>query len=405
MTGVGAKALRALILTPFLSAAFLTGILFAFSIPNAPIVKNLTDRPEILLARRADNGRVIDADTECIGMSVGLPLSAGDEDLLKRAVNAQSLYGCDPLMRYFDGSQTEEIRDYFRYWHGYLIFARPMLAMMPYNDVRGLIFTVSLSLLVWFAVRLGRDFGAPTAIAFAAPFLVTNAMGLMVVATKATTWCLAVGAALWLSRRKSAETPLLGFFVLGALVAYFDFFTAPAFIVCFAALVWVIYERRAGRQSSWGEAVSLGLFWGIGWAGFILIKIAISAAVLGGDVWSEFIQAALFRVRGESEYVDTFIPGMALYKNLAALKSFWAPVALISFIILPLATKERRERWRAMVQERSVLLGIAAAPLIWLEIFSNHAQIHAAFTQINYAPAFVLAGLIVAGSSAVGQSA
>jgi len=399
------KALIALGLAPVLTAIFLAGIVAAFAIPNTPIIKNLNDRPEVLYARRADNGRVIDADTECIGMSVGFDLSDQRQSLFYRTINAQSLYGCDPIRRYFAGSKSEAVLDYFRYWHGYLLVSRPVLALMPYNDMRGYLFTISLGLFAWLVWRIGEDFGAKTALAFAAPFVVINALGLTVVATKAVTWFLAVGAGLFLSRRKNPATPLLFYFILGAMTAYFDFFTAPAFIFCFAAMVFAIYETRAGRTPSWTQLILLGAFWGAGWAGFVLIKIAIAASVLGDGVWRAFIDAALFRVRGETDYVDNFIPGMALFANIAAMKTFWAPVAVLSFVIMPFATRVRRDRWAALIRSRSVLLGVAGAPLLWMEIFTNHTQIHAAFTQINYAPAFILAAMVLTGSAALKRPA
>lgn len=405
MTPVLKKALLALGLTPFLAAVFLGAIVAVFALPNGAIIENLTDRPDVLVARRADNGRVIDADTECIGMSVGFDLTEPRRDLLHRAVNAQSLYGCDPLVNWFAESKTEVVRDYFRYWHGYLLISRPALSVMPYNDVRGYLFTISLGLFFWLLWRVGEDFGAKTALAIAAPFVVINALGLMVVATKAVTWFLAIGAGLALSRRKNAEAPYLLFFILGALTAFFDFFTAPAFIACFAAFIWAIYELRALRRPTWTSAVLLGVFWTAGWAGFILIKIAIAAGVLDASVWRDFTDAALFRVRGKTDYVDSFIPGAALFENIAAMKTFWGPVAIISFVILPFATKARRARWAALLSERSVLLGIAGAPLLWMEVFTNHTQIHAAFTQINYAPAFMLAALVLSGSKAIRAAA
>lgn len=398
MSAAARKALIALALTPFLSALFFGAILAAFAVPNEPIIRSLTERPDVLASRRADNGRVIDADTECIGLSIGLDLADAPAPLLKRTINAQSLYGCEPLFHLFDGSKTEKVRDYFRYWHGYLVIARPVLAVMPYNDLRGYLFTLSAGLFVWLVWRIGEDLGPRTALAVAAPFIVINAMGLWVVATKATTWLLAIGAGLVLSRRRADETPLLVFFILGALTAFLDFFTAPAFVFCFAALVWALYEKRARREPAWTAFILMGAFWAAGWAGFILLKIVIAAAALDADVWRNFVDAALFRVRGESEYVDSFIPGAALYANIAAMKSFWAPVAIIAFMILPFATKPRRSRWALLARDRSVLLGIAAAPLLWMEVFSNHTQIHAAFTQINYAPAFILAALVLAGS-------
>lgn len=401
MNAVARKGLIALALTPLLASLFLAAVVAVFAVPNEPIIRNLTERPDVLFARRADNGRVIDADTECIGLSVGLDLEQQRRPLVERAVNAQSLYGCAAIMPFLNGSKEQRVKDYFRYWHGYLVVARPTLALMPYNDLRGFLFTISAGLFFWLLWRVGEDFGRMTALALALPFVVINAMGLWVVATKAVTWFLAIGAGLALGRCKSAETPLILFFMLGALTAFFDFFTAPAFVFFFAAFVSALYERRAGRRPTWRALALQGAFWGVGWAGFILIKIAIADAVLDAGVWRDFLDAALFRVRGETDYVDGFIPGAAIYENFAAMKSFWGPVAVVAFLILPFATKARRARWAALLKERSVFLGIAAAPILWLELFSNHAQIHAAFTQINFAPAFMLAALVMAGGATV----
>lgn len=401
MNGVARKALIALALTPVIAAAFLAALLAAFAIPNEPILRNLMDRPDVLYARRADNGRVIDADTECIGVSIGLDLTEPRQPLFERAVRAQSLLGCAAIEPWIFDHQSQTVRDYFRYWHGYLTIARPMLAAMPYNDLRGYLFTLSAGLFFWLLWRIGADFGPKTALALFLPFVVINAMGLMVVVTKAATWFIAIGAGLALSRRKSAEAPFLLFFIVGALTAYFDFFTGPAFILCFAAMIWAIYELRAGRDPSWSALTLLALFWGAGWAGFILLKIAIADAALEAEVWTDFATAALFRVRGETDYVDSFTPGMAIYENFAAMKTFWGPVAVIAFVILPFATRARRARWTGLVRERSVLIGVAVAPILWLEVFSNHTQIHAAFTQINFAPAFLLSGLVLAASPAL----
>lgn len=405
MSTVRNKVIVAIAATPVIAAAFVAAIVVAFAIPNAPIERHLIDRPDTLLDRRADNGRVIDADTECIGMSVGFRLSEQPASPLHRAVLAQSLYGCDPLMRYFRGSTNEKVRDYFRYWHGYLVVARPALMAIPYNDLRGFLFTLSALLFLALLWRIGEDFGAKTALALAAPFVVINAIGYWVVVTKAVTWLLAIGAGLALSRRKADDPPLLLFFCLGALTAFLDFFTAPAFIFFFSSFIWALYEKRAAREPALTALALFGAFWGAGWAGFIMIKVAIAAALLDAAVWRDFIDAALFRLRGETDYVDSYLPGTAIYANFAAMKSFWGPIAVIAFVILPFATRERRTRGAALFRERSALLVIAVGPLFWLEIFSNHTQIHAAFTQINFAPAFMLGALVIAASPTLAQRA
>jgi len=92
---------------------------------------------------------------------------------------------------------------------------------------------------------------------------------------------------------------------------------------------------------------------------------------------------------------------MAIYENATSLKTFWGPVAFILYLLLPLATKARRSRWVSLWKEGRVFIVIAAIPIVWLEVMSNHSQIHAAFTHLNFAPAFVVAGLVLFNRSKI----
>ena len=402
---VGRKALWAAGLTPLLVLIFVTSLTASFAIPNDPIVENLLKRESLLLDRRANNGRVIDADTECIGLSVGLYKSdAQTTSPLERAVHAESLYGCDQFINWLKTDETSSDRDYFRYWHGYTIITRPILALLPYNDLRGHLFNLSVVLFGCLLWRLGRDFSALTALAIALPFFVLNAVGFWVVGTKAVTWFLMIGGMLVVSRRKNsaAGPPLLLFFVLGSLTAFFDFLTTPMLVFALPALVYFLYASRSGavslpmRQLFW-----LGCFWAAGYIGLWVAKFGLAAAILDLPVWQDVIEAALFRFRGTSEHIDGFLPGSAIYANATALKVFWGPVALALFVIAPFATQRRRARWRHLWEHGRVFLCIAAIPVIWLEVMSNHSQIHAAFTHLNFAPFMVIAGLTMWGERGI----
>ena len=66
------KAGAAFLLAPVLAVLFASLVTGVFALPNAPIAEHLLEREDLLDDRRTNNGRVIDADTECIGLSVGL---------------------------------------------------------------------------------------------------------------------------------------------------------------------------------------------------------------------------------------------------------------------------------------------------------------------------------------------
>ncbi len=393
----------AALLAPLLTALFAVTLTLAFSLPNAPIAENILERPSVLLDRRADNGRVIDADTECIGLSVGLFGSeATGPTAFQRAVHAESLYGCGDFLKWLDGEARAAHRDYFRYWHGHTLVSRSLLSVLPYNDVRGLLFTLSAFLLGALVWRLGVDFSALTGLSFLLPFVVLNAMGFWVVVTKAVTWFLAIGAALYLSRRQTGgEPPVIVFFVIGALTAFFDFLTTPALIFALPILVYFLYGGRAQAEGRWRSLLLLGAFWSVGYLGLWGAKFALAAAVLDLPVWRDVAEATIFRLRGASDQIDTFLPGAALYKNFAALKTLWGAVAVIVFVIAPLITAKRRSAWAALWRDGRIFVAIALIPILWLEALSNHSQIHAAFTHLNFAPAAILACLVLTGQSSI----
>ncbi|MEO1015191.1 MAG: hypothetical protein AAFX08_08395 [Pseudomonadota bacterium] len=400
---VARKAMVCAALAPAIAAAFLAIITVAASLPDAPITANILERKEVLLSRRADNGRVIDADTECIALSVGMA-DAQRDGALRQAVRARSAYGCAPFMNWLETGAAYEPRDYFRYWHGHLALTRPLLSILPYNDIRGILFTASLALFGWFLWRLGVDFGARASLAFALPFLVLNALGYWVVASKAVTWFLAIGASIFLSRRGGLGVPHIAYFLIGALTAFFDFLTAPALIFCLPTIVWLMYARaEQGFEQSpfakWRNVFWMGCFFVAGYAGLWAAKLAIAAVLLETPVWADAIGRAGMRLRGESDLVDAYWPGLALYKNIAALKSLWAPVAIGLFFVAPFATASGRAAAGRLLSGARLPLAVAIAPLVFMEILSNHSQIHAAFTHLNFAPLFIVCGLILLGES------
>lgn|GEM_PF-3778032 len=397
------KASVVCMLTPVLVLLFASLVTIVFALPNAPIAEHLLEREDLLDDRRANNGRVIDADTECIGLSVGLyQTEIKTTAPFERAMHAESLYGCDQFINWLKTGQTNAHRDYFRYWHGYTLVTRPALSVIPYNDLRGHLFNVSVLLfgvLIW---RLGRDFGASAALAIAAPFVVLNVVGFWVVATKAVTWFLLIGGALAVSRRDTGNPPLVLFFILGALTAFFDFFTTPALIFALPVFIHFLYmQRDQPFETPWRRLLALGAFWGVGYVGLWVAKILIASAVLDFPVWRDVTEAALFRLRGASENVDSFFPGAAIYENFAALKTFWGLIAIGAFVIMPLATRVQRARWVSIWREGRVFLAIALIPLFWLELASNHSQIHAAFTQLNLVLLFMLSMVVLVGRTSL----
>ena len=394
---LGQKALLAIVIAPFLALLGLVLLSAAMTTDDAAIYAHLKDDFDYLSRDRADNGRSVDSLTECTGMSLGLPDEpSADENPFLQAVRAPTVRGCPSLEAFLDEAQIETY-DYFRYWHGYAAISRPILSVLPYTDLRQHSLTAAVILLTIFLWRIGKDFGAPSALAIGAAFMILNAFAYWIVITKAVTWFLMIGGALWASRRKSAEWPCLGFFALGALTAYFDFLTAPMAVFSLAALVDYAYADRTDDDGRLRRAAALFAFFMFGYAGLWALKLVIAAMFLGDGVWADASAAAAIRLRGGDPNIDSFVPGAAIAANFLRLKLFWGAAAFMIYAVAPLATARGRSLLLFCWRRAKGLVFIAAAPFVWLEILSNHSQIHAHFTQMNFAAAFIVLGLIAFG--------
>lgn len=376
----------------------MTLLVGAISVPNEPVIEHLLERPDVLTARRANNGRVIDADSECIGLSIGI-FRNDDEPVsnFRKTVEAESLLGCEPLLYWLEKGETNASLDYYRYWHGYLIVARPLLSVLSYNDVRGILFTLSVGLLGLLAWRVGHHHSALAGLSVLLPFMFLNGLGYWIVVTKAVGWFVIVIASLYVVRQKNDDPPLLAFFFAGAATVVLDFLNAPLLSLAMPAFLWFFFRSARSFSDNLKIFLAMSGFWFAGYIGLWIAKFMVASLVLDGPVWADVIGSVTNRLRGQSHYIDSFLPGMALYKNLASLKTLWGPATIIMFVVAPLLSARGRQGFITVWRDQKILVVIAAVPLLWLELLSNHSQIHAAFTHLNFAPALMLSSLCLLG--------
>ncbi|MEM9705558.1 MAG: hypothetical protein AAF850_05715 [Pseudomonadota bacterium] len=397
LTEAASKGAIALLLAPLLAAFFAGLLTLSFALDNGEITKNIARDFDYMRDATADNGRMIDTLTECTGVAAGLN-RLEDDTLFKAAMRANTPRGCGGLGAFLENPKPRPAYFYYRYWHGYAVLLRPLLSITPYHEIRGHFLTVSLLLFGLLAWRLANDFNGRVALAFVLPFFVLNGFGFWILATKAVTWFIAAGGALFMSRRRGPP-PLLAFFVIGALTAYFDFLTAPMLCFTLPMLTWLLYAEPQTAKTNHLAAfgVCFGFFF-FGYFGLWAIKFLIAQIALGEPVWRDAITAATQRLRGSEGRIQTFWLGKALYKNWDILGDLWGPIAIALFVVAPLSTRKRRSAIKKLAHHRPALLATAIAPLIWLETLSNHSQLHAHFTHINYAPLFIVSSLIVFGA-------
>ncbi|MFN2355853.1 MAG: hypothetical protein ABR512_15195 [Desulfopila sp.] len=380
-----------LLLIPILTGLFWVLMTVVMALPDKPIREHILEDAALLDVeyQSAFNGRKIDLFTECIGVTAGMAPLLRDEP---RAVTVPVWPGCGPMQIGLAGNEAPT-QVYHRYWHGYAVPGRVLLSLLPYADLRAVVFLVTAGLMIWLAVRLSRIAGAGFAAAFFLPFLFVNFAGPLMLLTKAVAWWVLLGFSIWLAgkKRDQSRLPLMGFFLCGALTAYTDLLTTPALNAAIPAMVWWVAARNKTAQPLRALFWLLSFF-ALGYVGLWAAKFTLAAATLGPSVWANIGEATSLRLRGGD---SSPLPLAAMLKNIVALKALWGPLTVIIFGVLPFVTKERRARAIVLWREGRIFLLTALTPILFMEILSAHAQVHGIFTHVNLLPVLIVSSLIL----------
>ncbi len=400
------KAAIAIVMAPILAAAFMVLLAAALAVPDKAVARNVAEDWELFGHARLPSftGRKIDVGTECIGVSFGLG-DAPHVSPMEAAARAPVIFDCPSLLGHVLRGENSNAGDYARYWHGYAAISRPLLALMPYHDVRMLTFNAMAALFAFLAAGLWRAGGWRLALGALAPFYFVNYSGFFELWTKAAGWIVMLVAANIIVRTTwtRARSPYLLFFFMGAMTAYVDLLATPLLVFGFPAALYFLLRRREAGERPLDEIAHLaliGAFWTLGYGGLWLAKIAIAAAVAGPAVWASTVEMASFRLNGAFESVKLF-PGAATLENFEAFKGLWGGLAILAFFIAPLARKGARARLVATLRASPALALLAVSPFVWFEILSNHSQIHGLFTHANLALTFLPFSLALTNAGAL----
>ena len=190
--------------------------------------------------------------------------------------------------------------EYFRYWHGYTVVSRPLVATIGVTGARIVLFWAFIATIAGFARRLWRFHGPVAPVALLAPFLLTSDTvelarslphGVPALVAIGGAWAVHRAAAgPWspaVHPRRSRRDDLrvaTAAFVAGAAYVFVDVLTTPP------GGLGARHRRGDARVGASVRGVRLagrgalaGAAWIIGWVWTWVSKWAIAAAMLGFD--------------------------------------------------------------------------------------------------------------------------
>jgi len=290
-----------------------------------------------------------------------------------------------------DPMKNAMVPSYFRYWHGYQIFLRPLLVIM-YEPEMWCFYAVMFIFLLYQCIKrikkcLGIDCVACFIISLLASYLWVAPFSLQYM----NVYAIMVLASLLIFTVDENKWYIL-FFITGSFVNFMDLLTFPLLscgLPLAIALVVEMHKEEYQLKLGLKTVIVNSIAWALGYGSTWIAKWVLAYKLLGPYVLSDVISQSLFRIAGNSQYKLSYYNVFQdnLFVLLLVTPEVWMVLILICIIIMQI----RRKPWKIKVitlynkiksaRNYSIPLGlIAIMPVCWYLFFANHSDIHEHFT-------------------------
>lgn len=299
----------------------------------------------------------------------------------------------DLKAHYSFGVPYDGLQPYYQYWHGYLLFIKPLLLLTDYAGIRilnAVAQTVMLAFLLVLMVRVGRKrYILPYLIALAFLMPVALAKSLQFSSCYYITTIGAI-AAMLMEKREQEKEPYL-FLFLGIATAFFDFLTYPIATLGIPAVFCFLSRKRIRLKESFVTGFKFCLSWGFGYVAMWANKWLIGSLVTGQNILS----VASNKLR-ERSFINTLVEEKIAQSLWCAYDSitsniisfFQTPATILLFLTAVVALAQVI----VLCRRRKISIGevavsffpfviLALMPLAWYALTTNHSGIHYWFTN------------------------
>ena len=316
----------------------------------------------------------------------------GDKSLIEKAFGNYYVTTSDDTAGGWLANRNSESRNeisYARYWHGYVVVLKILLQFMNYQEIRWLIYTVDLALIIFIALYLQRC----GKLKYLAPFLIVLMFFPLMTVSKSLQFStvfiptLAGIMVLLKDKQNVRQTYDRLFLVEGIIIAYLDLLTYPlvnvGFLLCFALIV--------DESSHWIEKIKKTLIntilWFVGYAGMWASKWLISSFLLKRNVLTDAMEAASIRMSSNSAD-SSWTYGEVVKRNIEHCPDIIIPVCIIFVLYIIVRIFRNGIELQSIKNSVSYII-IAIMPFAWYFVLKNHSQIHAFFTHRELAVAYL----------------
>jgi len=264
--------------------------------------------------------------------------------------------------------------EYSRYWHGYMIYLRPLLVLFNYSQIR-IIFTTIIIFLSIFLIYLAyKKINKYIAIATTFMLFASNFWAIGMSLQYSAVFIITLASSIYIILKNKTKNIASTFLIIGMLTSFFDLFTTPILTLGIPLLFYM--SRHKKQNYSFKEFLKTILLWGVGYGLMWLSKWIISDVICHTRTIQNAIQKVISYTSGTEEVTTNILE--VVVRNIYYLSEVLIFSAFL-FVISYIFAKHKSENFKKTYK----YLIIALLPFIWYVAIKNHSYIHARFTFRN----------------------
>jgi len=285
---------------------------------------------------------------------------------------------------YGDEEEMPELKStsYARYWHGYLLFLKPLLFLFGYGQIREIMMFVQLLLFSAVLILVSKRKTKMSLPIFAFwIFLnpVTTILSLQFNTVLIITFLILI-LILMIEERARIEDIFfweIFFLIVGAMTSYFDLLTYPLVTLGVPLVLWISLYNQEKLITNIKQIFGISVFWGIGYGGFWGLKWIIGDLITGNSILLDAVGQVVYRTSDKvSDKIIKF--SELLHELLSSMRQYtWMLLlVLIGSYFIWGVLKSRKINIKMIMPY--VLIGVF--PFVWFCALKNHSFGHHWFT-------------------------
>jgi len=276
------------------------------------------------------------------------------------------------LNDFVNNKNVEESFEYSRYWHGYMLWLRPLLFVFNIKQIKIFFIAIILLLTAILIYLLYKKINIITAITFTIAlfscsiFIIGYSLGEISIYL-----IMLISSIIILLKKNYKDTGLL-FFIIGSITSFMDILTSPLITILIPITIYFLViqmDEKIGAKDCIKIYIHICLLWGIGYILTWISKLILVDILENRQVLIQGILQIKERTIGNFKYSEIMERnGMFFSLNTVY-------IVLISAILMILAGIASEKKNKINICLLPFLIN-SIIPFIWYFVVKNHSYIH-----------------------------